>query len=169
MGPRTQISASDLCRRRAVASRGIGRLWRHFSGDQAFVLRAVFVIWVVRVSLSLLPFGWVCRVLDWFATTFPSLQNDVDSADVAHVAGIVTALSRRVVGDRSCLTAALVGQLFLRRRGYRSTLRIGVRKDARTGILAHAWLERDGEIVIGGDSEFVGQFVPLSDPRRVTR
>lgn len=50
---------------------------------------------------------------------------------------------------RPCLTQALVGRLFLAREGVDATLHIGVAK-SDGDLRAHAWLEQDGVIILGG-------------------
>jgi hypothetical protein len=72
----------------------------------------------------------------------------------------VEAVGRRLLGDKPCLTQALVAQRFLRQRGYDTTLRIGVAKDGRE-LLAHAWLEREGRVIIGGGASPV-RYKPLA-------
>ncbi|WP_251979821.1 lasso peptide biosynthesis B2 protein [Salinibacter ruber] len=53
--------------------------------------------------------------------------------------------------QRPCLTQALVLQYLLLRRGDDAAeLHIGVRKDEDTGLQAHAWVERSGQVLIGG-------------------
>ncbi len=49
----------------------------------------------------------------------------------------------------SCLTQALATQVLLSRRGQVSNLRIGVTRGAKDEFKAHAWLESNGEIIIG--------------------
>jgi hypothetical protein len=51
----------------------------------------------------------------------------------------------------TCLTQALSAQLLMRRYGYGSRLCVGVARDARGAFRAHAWIERDGSILIGGE------------------
>ena len=58
-------------------------------------------------------------------------------------------MSRRLLGTKPCLTQALAAQRILRQEGIDSALRIGVAKDGQE-LLAHAWLERAGRVVIGG-------------------
>lgn len=48
-----------------------------------------------------------------------------------------------------CLTEALVVHRLLRRKGYPSLLRIGVRKASQSELEAHAWVESQGVVVIG--------------------
>jgi len=53
----------------------------------------------------------------------------------------------------SCLTQALALQRLLARAGRGADLRIGVAKDGASGLASHAWLEREGEILIGDNGE----------------
>lgn len=48
-----------------------------------------------------------------------------------------------------CLTQAIVVQRLLRKKGYASDLRIGVRKGHGQPLEAHAWVEYRGAVVIG--------------------
>ena len=73
----------------------------------------------------------------------------------------VTAVGNRLFPTTPCLTQAVVVHRLFRRRGRSSELRIGVRKDGRGRFGAHAWVESDGEIVIGGEGLSAG-FVPLT-------
>ena len=54
-------------------------------------------------------------------------------------------------GDPSCLVRALVAEAMLKRRGHETVLRFGV-DDAGADMEAHAWLESNGEIIVGGEA-----------------
>jgi hypothetical protein len=72
----------------------------------------------------------------------------------------VQAAARRVP-RATCLTQALALQSLLGSAGYVSTLRIGVAKEG-ADFHAHAWLECDGRIVIGGaEADRFTPFAPL--------
>ncbi|HYD54489.1 MAG TPA: lasso peptide biosynthesis B2 protein [Gemmatimonadaceae bacterium] len=58
--------------------------------------------------------------------------------------------SARVVPGASCLTQAIAALLLLRAQGHDATLCIGAGRTAAGDFRAHAWLERDGRVVIGG-------------------
>ena len=57
----------------------------------------------------------------------------------------------------TCLPKAFVGEWLLRRRGQSVDMRVGVAKDASGGLDAHAWLEVEGETIIGAVEE-MGRF-----------
>lgn len=66
----------------------------------------------------------------------------------------------RLPGETRCLPRALALHAMLRRRGLGSTLLIGVLSRAERGSSddLHAWILRDGEVLIGGG---VARHVPL--------
>jgi len=59
----------------------------------------------------------------------------------------------------SCLTQALAAHLLLCRRGLTPQLHIGVAKDQRDRLIAHAWVESEGRIVVGGTD--LQRYTPL--------
>jgi hypothetical protein len=65
---------------------------------------------------------------------------------VARLAYLVDVAARYHVLAHTCLTRSLALQRLLARAGVRTSLRVGVRK-AEGQAHAHAWLERDGQLV----------------------
>jgi hypothetical protein len=107
----------------------------------------------IRAALSLLPFRTVQRL-----TTRPSSRIRTDDTSDRDVA-IAVLRASRVVPRATCLTQALAARRMLERRGRPAVLRIGVARG--TSFEAHAWVECDGEMVIGEHEP--GRFVPLYD------
>ena len=56
----------------------------------------------------------------------------------------------RFVPAATCLPQAIVAKSLLKRHGCPATLRLGVAMDSRQQLVAHAWVEHDGHILIGG-------------------
>lgn len=129
--------------------------------DRLFLLRALALVGSVRLALGLLPYRTVQRLLSTARRTpGETFQTPAEAwAYRRRVVGAVEAVGRRTLGDKPCLTQALVVQRMLRQKGYETALRIGVAKDGQE-LLAHAWLERDGRVVIGGQSSQV-RYAPL--------
>ena len=50
----------------------------------------------------------------------------------------------------TCFVRALAAQVLLQRRGYQTDLRVGVAKEPNGRLKGHAWLEKNGEVLIGG-------------------
>lgn len=92
----------------------------------------------------------------------PPPRRTVGAPTIERIAWAVRAAGRFIPGGTNCLVRALATQSLLGRYGYRSDLRIGVRKAADGGLAAHAWLESSGAVVIG---EFeLEHYVPLTAP-----
>jgi len=81
---------------------------------------------------------------------------------VARVRAGVTWASR-FVPRATCLTQALACRYLLARQGYATTLRIGVRPDARQAFTAHAWLLSGDSVVIGGDLASLQTYATFAD------
>ena len=79
------------------------------------------------------------------------------------IAFAIRAMGARVPWRSDCLVQALAAQHWLARRGYGSTIHIGV-KASEAPIDAHAWLKVGDRILIGGDVDGYAEF-PLHDPR----
>jgi hypothetical protein len=57
--------------------------------------------------------------------------------------------SHYMPGGVKCLARALTTQVLMSRYGYSPELRIGVAKGERGQLEAHAWVENQGQVVIG--------------------
>lgn len=66
----------------------------------------------------------------------------------------------------TCLVTALVTEALLSRHGYRAHLRVGVQRQGGE-FAAHAWLEFQGSVVVGGPVEMVKQYTPLPEIERL--
>ena len=114
-------------------------------GDRWLVVEAILLTGFVQAGLRMLSFATLIRLLA-VAKRFRRRSRPRPS----RIAWAVDAAARLLPG-RTCLTDALAADVMLCRCGYRSLLRIGVKK--RSGgagpLEAHAWVESDGSIVVG--------------------
>lgn len=133
--------------------------------------RAAYWIVVIRAALACCPFKRVLRYVERRAETAlrhtsfaPDGSSSGAAADRSGTPGgtpapppvasrptlwAIHAVGRRLLPARPCLTQALVGRLLLAREGVDVTVHIGVAKSDGE-LRAHAWLERDGAIILGG-------------------
>ncbi len=120
--------------------------WRALTWSQRrlFVEGTLLVI-VFRVALWVLPFRKVLAFVDRIPKGHRSLSPD-------EAVRAVRAAARRLLGERPCLPQALAVRYWLKRSGRESVLRLGVTKDDAGRLKAHAWLELDGRVLIGGES-----------------
>jgi hypothetical protein len=57
-----------------------------------------------------------------------------------------------VIPRSNCLVQALVAEQLLANAGYSSLLKFGVARTENAGLSAHAWIECDGRVLVGGDT-----------------
>jgi len=116
--------------------------------DRRLLFLSALAVAAVRVGLWLLPLRTLRELLArWSPTTAVKREGEAPSAE--RIAWAVEGVSRFVPGA-TCLTQALVAQLLLKRHGIPAYLQIGVAKDPRSRLVAHAWVESRDRVVIGG-------------------
>ncbi len=75
------------------------------------------------------------------------------------IALAVIRTARRIPGA-TCLVQAITLCRMLDREGYDSVLQVGVQPPSADCLEAHAWVEYEGEIILGGDNS-ADQYTPL--------
>ena len=138
------------------------RRWRRFralgQGDRWLVIEAAVLLTIVPIGLRTVPFGVLRLVLARAKRLRARPQPELSR--IAWAIGAAAPL----VPLRSCLRDALAADVMLARRGFRPTLRFGIRKPHgnRLTLDAHAWLECDGSIV-AGRLETLDEYLVLSN------
>jgi hypothetical protein len=125
--------------------------------EKRLALHCFMIVWLVRIGLWTLPLKLLRR---WMDRTKRNLDRSLDAAQVARLSGMIEFVSRRIP-RATCLTQALALQTMLARRGTETSLRLGVARDDRGRFRAHAWLEQNGAVLIGGEEATAGGYVPL--------
>ena len=118
--------------------------------DKALLVNSFLLVCGVRLGLWALPYRTVVRLTDCEVAEREGMKLPDTWADQRRVVGAVEAIGRRLLGDKPCLTQAIVARRLLRKAGQETDLRIGVRRGDQRELLAHAWLEKDGRVIIGG-------------------
>lgn len=120
----------------------VRRLWRLNAAERRVVADSLFLLPLVRAGLILLPFSAVQRRCELVLakTVRPAAPAKLTPQRIVRLVHLVS----RAVPGAHCLPRALVAQLLLRRRGFDTELRLGVRKEAGGRLDAHAWLELGG-------------------------
>jgi transglutaminase superfamily protein len=125
-----------------VVVEAVSKYLRLPARQRAILLHTVFTLWVARLATWMLPFATSRR---WLVgsrrATTPTLTPDQVSWAMRH--------AQRVVPRATCLPQALAAEALLTRGGLPADLRIGVKKDASGKLLAHAWVESEGRVVVG--------------------
>jgi hypothetical protein len=145
----------------------VSKLRRFFalSGrDRHLLLYVLFVTGMTCAALVVVPFhrwrNWLQRL-----TRRRRPLPLADQPAVERVKWAVEAAARAVPGG-TCLSAALTGQSLLQHYGYSADLHVGVCVRPGHQLEAHAWVEREGQVVIGdtGDLDSYHTLLPSEDP-----
>ena len=118
------------------------------SQERWLVLKALVLTGTVRLGLSILPFRYLLRLLERTSQPVSAARCVGAPLSVERTVWAVSAASRFIPGA-SCLTQALTARLLLTRVGYPAKLEIGVAHNKQGKLEAHAWVEVNGQTVIG--------------------
>ena len=135
--------------------RAVNRFLRLDSVERVLLLKAFVLVCTSSIILRLLPFAIVQKIF----------ANQVKRPDCTHRRALerslwAIAVAGKYMPKTTCLSLALAARRMLSREGYPAHLHIGVAKDHIGSFRAHAWVESEGRIVIGGqDSSSL--FAPL--------
>lgn len=133
--------------KRALARRF--RKARALSWQQWSVLiYACCLLNVIRLLLWCSPFGKVRTRLTTFSSRWKTTTPE-PTISVPFIAWTVSAASRHTPGGAMCLVRALTTQLLLNRYGYVHQLHIGVMRNDQQVFEAHAWVEYEGQVIMG--------------------
>jgi hypothetical protein len=143
--------------------KAVQRLRERTPRERAAVARAALLIWTIQAGLAVLPFRRVLRAVDRFArppATPPGPNADSSQFDRDLAVWSVEAAGRRLLSRNPCLPKALAVLVLFRRHGMEAELRLGVAREGDAPVRAHAWIESEGEVVIGGDVP-LDEYTPL--------
>ncbi|QUH22611.1 lasso peptide biosynthesis B2 protein [Methanobacterium alkalithermotolerans] len=110
---------------------------------KVLVVQALVLQWFIRIILWVLPFSFIKK--RFIKGEVPTRKRS--KVPLKSVMWGVRVTSRYIVSS-TCLTRGLTGHIMARWYHYPTTLRIGVGK-FEGEFEAHAWLEYEGEVVLG--------------------
>jgi hypothetical protein len=122
--------------------------------DRQILAKTFFLLLTIRLGMWLVPFRTLQRSLNKF---FPCPVGAAGRSPSPEKIQLAKKLSWAVraaswyVPSATCLAQALTLQTLLSREGTHSDLAIGVARGDESGIAAHAWLEIEGTVIIGGE------------------
>ena len=116
--------------------------------ERRLLLRTFALVASIRLLLWVVPFRFARRLISARTSVSPALAQ----IPVRRLSWSVQASAKRIPAA-SCLTQALALHWLLARAGQAANLRVGVAKDGSRGLASHAWLEHEGEILIGDNGE----------------
>lgn len=127
----------------------LSRFFRLSGGEKALLIQATILLTAIRLGLRVLPFARLRNLLARLARTGSRPEDQLDGAARDRTIRAVETVSRQFPAIGTCLMQALAIHVLLARQGYGSNLRIGVTRDSGGRFIAHAWLEKNGVVLIG--------------------
>ena len=122
------------------------------NADRRLLAESALLVLYIRTALWTLPYN----------TLKTRLRNRFKPAShyypCSRIVWAVSAVSK-YVPKASCLTQALAAETLLHRHGYPAVIHIGVAKRNTETLEAHAWVESEGRIILGGSG--LAGFTPL--------
>lgn len=124
--------------------------------EKIVVLEATILLLLVRAGLVFFSLSRMLAGLQKLGslTKIPFLAR-------GRVLELVEKSSRHLPVKVTCLSLALVAQTILTQSGRAGVLRIGVKRMSPGWIEAHAWLEEEGRVVLGGPQQLIGDYTPI--------
>lgn len=128
--------------------------------EQRLLIKAALLVEAIKLGMRLLPFRTLRRLLARAADAPLGVGQAKHGTSAERVAWAVGVASRHTPGIKTCLAQALAAQVLLARRGHPALVRIGVVRGDRERFEAHAWVESEGRVLLGGSG--LERFTPLT-------
>ena len=136
--------------------------WKLSTAEKLLIVQMTILLVLIRLGLRVFNLNSLRKRLDWIASRFSGSPQQGDLY-LDQVVWAATTVGRRVLDDGPCLAQALAVQFLLKRRRLPAELCIGVTKDTSGKLVAHAWVETNGQVVIGGSQEDLDQYSRLPE------
>ncbi|NJK41361.1 MAG: lasso peptide biosynthesis B2 protein [Acaryochloridaceae cyanobacterium SU_2_1] len=121
--------------------------------ERHFLLKTYLLLGLIRLGLWLLPFqtlqAWLAKLQHKPGLYQAPKLTKISSRSVGKAIWAVNVSSRYMPGKVKCLARALATQVLICRQGYQPELKIGVAKAADHSLEAHAWIELQGQVIMG--------------------
>jgi len=119
----------------------------NLSSDQRRLLIKTWVLLgVIRLGLELFPFSTFRKLLSKLTPILVLFKKDFSKEYLVWSVAVVSPY----IPKTTCLAQALTAQLLIQLAGHRACLHIGVNHGTGGCLEAHAWVESQGRILIGG-------------------
>ena len=121
--------------------------WHESSGDEKVTfLKASVCLILIKISLEILPFSTFRKVFYWFCKS--DIMHETSAQKIDTTVWAVDTAANLLPISLLCLPRALATKYLLRKIPS-LTLEIGVEINPSKAFEAHAWVEKNGSIIIG--------------------
>ncbi|GLU51914.1 lasso peptide biosynthesis B2 protein [Dyadobacter frigoris] len=127
--------------------------WSNLSGSVKIkILQAGATLLLLKTGLTILPFSGFRRLFHWISKS--QTHQETTAKDIEETVWAVNTAANVLPVELLCLPRALATK-FLLRRVPALSLEIGIEINPAKVFEAHAWIEKEGEIIIGDWSDSV--------------
>ena len=117
------------------------------SGEKRLLMKTFMLTSLIRLGLWLLPFNFILSRTNFFRNA--KIKSNKTSKHLQdRIIWAIETVSH-YVPKSTCLVKSFTTQILLSEHGYNPELHIGVAKGNEKKVEAHAWVESEGQIIMG--------------------
>jgi hypothetical protein len=139
-------------------ARRLARFFHLSFSDQRLLMRAALAVVSAKLAIRTLRLP-TARAAVTRLEHVGTIRSTGAPARVDRIVWAVETAGRTIPGMKNCLVQAVAAEAMLIRAGHPCELRIGAAKNGPNQLIAHAWLESEGRVLIG-DFE-LDRYTPL--------
>jgi hypothetical protein len=126
----------------------IAKLIHLDSSKRQLLISTFALLALVKLGLSIMSFKTLHRFM--LKISYSQLKNQMpEQISLENIIWALNMSTHYIPGGAKCLARALTCRVFMSRYNYTSQLYIGVAKGEDEGLKAHAWIESQGQVVVG--------------------
>lgn len=125
--------------------------------ERSLLFKAVCLLTAIRIALALIPLRALRDALAWRWRGGPAVGGP-GTPTIQQIIWAIESAARYLPGV-TCLAQALTALRLGSSAGYPVIINIGTAKDVNGALKAHAWVEYQGQIILGAAQENV--YTPL--------
>ena len=116
------------------------------SNERRLLIKTWVLLGIIRLGLELFPLSTLRKLLLKLRFLFSVSIKDFSGEYLVWSVAVVSPY----IPKTTCLAQALAAQFLLHQAGHQARLHIGVEEPEKGSLKAHAWVESQGKILIGG-------------------
>lgn len=118
------------------------------------IAEVILGLFAARMLIKLVPFRWWRQTLGTINEAEQHAQIDLSPKQLKmalDIGRMIKRLAAKQKFEAVCFPQAMTARWILKRRGIGSSIVLGSRQDAETGLAMHAWLKVGDHVVTGRD------------------
>ena len=120
--------------------------------SRLLLLEALFFLGLARLLMLSIPFKKLASIMGKANTETIMERSEKSDQQKNTLRRIVHQASEKTWWESKCLVRAIALAWMLKRRGYSYTIYLGVGKDEKNEMIAHAWI-RSGDVWLSGEEQ----------------